>query len=143
VSGGPVTFTISNFCPDTLVTFAVGSTVIGTGTADATGSASISTSAPVAPGSYTVTGTSNGTGSCALVASMSVVVQALPGVVLPDTGAGATTPAAGTGANIALPVTGGGGTMPGLRIGATALIVGLGLFGGAKLRRRSRLHTPG
>jgi hypothetical protein len=158
-AGGPLTLTIGNFHPHTLVSFSIDPSApasgfranllagrpsvesigIGTVTSDSVGSASIDTTAPTTPGTYTVTATD----ALGLTASTSITVglAVLPtGVTLPNTGggAGAVTPVTPVG--VPLPATG-TDLVPGLRIGATALVVGLALAGAAKLRRRSRANS--
>jgi hypothetical protein len=122
-AGGPLTLSVNGFCANTLVTFSIGGTVVGSSTANSSGTATITTTAPTTPGTYTVEARSAASGTCAaLVADLTITVRA----------AAAARP---------LPATGGGSTGATVRMGAISLFVGVGLFAVAKIRRRPRLTT--
>ncbi len=119
-AGAPLTLSVSGFCADTLVTFSIGGTDVGSSTSNSSGTASITTTAPTTPGTFTVVARSAATGACAdLVANLSITVPV---------------PAA-----TALPTAGSNGTWPTVRVGAISLFVGIGVFAVAKIRRRPRL----
>jgi hypothetical protein len=119
-AGGPLTLSVAGFCANTLVTFSIGGTDVGSATSNSSGTASIITTAPTSPGNYTVVAQSAANGACAaLVANLSITVPAA--------------------APAALPSTGSNGTWPLVRMGAISLFVGIGVFAVAKIRRRPRL----
>jgi hypothetical protein len=117
VPGGPITLSTQNFCGGAQVTFRVGGTTVGTATASSAGVASLQTTAPATAGTYTVQAQS--TTPCALTASSTITVTA---------------PTATTVAPI-LPPTG-AEPMNWARTGIIALLIGAGLVGASRLRRR-------
>jgi hypothetical protein len=119
-AGAPLTLSVSGFCANTLVTFSIGGTDVGSSTSNSSGAVSITTTAPTSPGTFTVVARSAANGACAaLVANLSITVRAA--------------------AAAALPTAGSNGTWPLARMGAISLFVGIGVFAVAKIRRRPRL----
>jgi len=126
--GAPITLSVQSFCPGAVVTFRIGTNVVGTATANASGVASIVTTAPAAAGTFTVQATS--TTPCNLTATTSISVQApAPATTVP--GPPPTVPGG-------LPRTG-SEPMNWVRTGGIALLVGLGMVGAARLRRRPQV----
>jgi LPXTG-motif cell wall-anchored protein len=117
--GGSLPLSATGFCPGAVVTFRVGGSV-ATATASSTGVASVTVTAPATAGTYTVTAQSPA--PCALTASGSIVVTSLP-VPIPPGG---------------LPATG-SEPINWVRTGGIALLVGLGMVGAARLRRRTQV----
>ena len=125
--GAPITLSVQSFCPGAVVTFRIGTNVVGTATANATGVASIVTAAPAAAGTFTVQATS--TTPCNLTATTSISVQA----PVPPTNPPVPPTIPG-----GLPATG-SEPMNWVRTGGIALLVGLGMVGAARLRRRPQV----
>jgi LPXTG-motif cell wall-anchored protein len=117
--GATLTLTAADFCPGVVVTFRVGGTVVGTAIPNASGVASLVIAAPSSGGTFTTTAES--AAPCALVASGSITVVAPAPPAAPPAGE--------------LPRTG-AEPMNWLRTGGIALLVGLGMVGAARLRRR-------
>jgi hypothetical protein len=117
VPGGPITLQTQGFCAGANVTFRVGGTTVGTATAGTNGTATLQTSAPATAGTYTVQAQS--ADPCALTASSTITVTSptatTVGPVLPPTGSE---------------------PMNWTRAGIVAVLIGLGLVGAARLRRR-------
>jgi LPXTG-motif cell wall-anchored protein len=115
--GQAITATAGNFCPGALVTFLLGGTSIGTATANANGVAVLNTTAPATTGTFA--GSAQSTTPCAFTATASLVVSPVP-----------TTTVGG-----GLPATG-SEPMNWTRAGGVAVLIGLGLIGATRLRRR-------
>ena len=111
--GGPVNVTV-NCQPGETVTVTLGSST-GTAVCGASGTATVQVNAPSGAGTTTGQATGSNTGS---LGQFTVVVEATT-----DPGGG-------------LPATGSDGTSTTVWIAASLLVVGLGLFGVAAVRRR-------
>ena len=116
--GSPVTLTGSGCAAGAVVTFRLGTTVLGTAVANAAATAVLPVSAPKTPGTYTFTSTCPD----GLVASLSLAVVAFPVPTLPAL----------------VPATGTDSKGMGLTAGVLVL-VGAALVGAATVRRRTRV----